>query len=324
MPKRVQTSEIERRTRASVAYAGWVERNRHPACLICDREDDLVVHHVVDLRAVIVGVLRLHPDPDDALAHAVAMHDDDSCEGVTLCVACHDRLHAGGRPRGAPSRKALASVVAWTAAPRVLWSPFLAGSRSEGRGLRLTAFQTLLGIGWHALNGHVDPEARMVEFHKRRFAELVGKSPGTSWGRSLSRALEDLVSEDYLLGSAVCGNDVEAHLSPRYVEALSSSPWFFPLELARAPSCVALALAWHLSHQGRRRSHRIGVGKLARKVGLGSMARSRAVPSILRACGWVPFAEASERRGVFEFRLRASGTVPIHSLRESLWDSLRR
>jgi hypothetical protein len=115
---------------------------------------------------------------------------------------------------------------------------------------------------------------------------------------------------------------VEAHLSPAYLESLDESPWFFPLEWTAASSMTVLALRWHLSHQGSRRSYRIGVGKLAARIGLSTLSGAKAVASVERACREIAWAEVSERRGVFEFRLSRTGAVPVHSLRECLRDSL--
>jgi len=313
---------MDRRIRASVAYAGWVERNRHPACLLCDSADDLEVHHVVDLRAVVVGVLRLHADPEDALAHAIAMHDDDTCEGVTLCRPCHDALHAGRRPRGAPSRKAFAPVQTWTAAPRVLWSPFLTGSRSDGPGLRLTAFQTLLGIGWYILNDHMD--SRMVEFNRRRFAELLGKRPTDSFNHSLDRALRRLKQTNMLLASHRRANKVEIHISKDYLELLLRNPWFFPLrEVATRNMCV-LTLRLFLSTQGRRKTYRIGIAKLRKHLGMLDRDTYKTIERTQKACKAISWADMGYDKGICTFKLHRRPAVPIHTLRAMLDDAIQK
>jgi len=209
--------EIERKVRASILYTDWVERNTHDCCFNCETIDNLIVHHIVDLRAILRGLFKLHLNWEDVFEHAVAMHVNDTCEGVTLCQRCHDKLHSGKTPKPIP--KGHISDLPWTVAPRTLWSPFLTGTRSDGPGLRLTAFQTLLGIGWYIINGHVDPDARMIEFNRRRFAELIGKNPGTSFNKAFLQALESLTAEGYILGSSINGNEVEIHLAPRYLES---------------------------------------------------------------------------------------------------------
>jgi hypothetical protein len=316
-----EIDDAERRVRASVHYPSWVERNMHARCLLCDSGSDLVVHHIIDLRTALRCLFALYGDWDNVVKHASAMHADDTCEGVTLCRKCHDGVHSGRRPR--PPPKASASNSNWTAAPRNLWSPFRTGTRSRGHGLGLAAFQTLLGMGWHILGGQVDPESRMVEFHKRRFADLLGREPGTSFNASLEGALASLTAEEYILGSAIIGNDVEVHLAPRYVDALLECPWFFPLEWIGASSMTTLALSWHLSHQGGRRSYMIGVDKLAERIGLSSLPHHRIVSSVTKSCGGLEWAKVSLRGEVFEFRLSETGSVPIHSLRSMLADSLR-
>jgi hypothetical protein len=215
------------------------------------------------------------------------------------------------------------SNVPWTVAPRVIWSSFLVGTRSKGHGLGLTAFQTLLGLGWYVLNGQFDSEARMVEFHRRRFAELIGKTPGTSFNLALEQSLASLTAEGYVLGSAIVGNDVEAHLSPKYIDALRECPWFFPLDWIDASSMTALTLSWHLSHQGGRKSYRIGIGKLAGKIGLTSLPAHRVASSVKKACDSLKWAKVSLKGSVFEFRMIEMGAVPVHSLRSMLADNLQ-
>jgi len=317
MGRRSEIRGAEQRVRASAAYHDWTARNLGPACLNCDSTEELQVHHVVELYHVLLGLWRLYGDVESVVTHAIAMHMDDLCEGITLCKPCHEKAHPGKRLArvGKDVR-----VEDWTAMPRHLPGPF---SHAPGGppGLTLTGAQVLAAVGWHVLGGRMD--SRMVEFRHSQLRRLLGKKKGSSFHRSLSRALDDLKALGVLAGHHESGPCVELHVAPAYLKCLIELPWFMSMGDVRAPRLPVFALRWFLNLQSGRRNYKIGPGKLAAHLGLRTTTPAFVERSVRKACEGVPWATVDFDGAHFAFRLKRRGAVPIWTLRTLVRDAIR-
>jgi len=312
---------LERRLRSSKEYDGWISRNKASRCFGCDSEEGLQVHHLVELRHVFRGLWRLYGDLEASYEHILAMHADDRCEGVTLCDSCHRRLHPGRRAAhlsGRPIR-----VDLWSVAPRSLDLPFSCSKKGDlSASVGLVGFQSLLGFGWYLLGGHMDPADRMLVLDRRRFAELLGKTPGSSFNHGLEDGLSQLVSAGPLLGFGVSGNQVELHLAPSYLSAVSENPWFFPMRDVHTHRMLTILLRWRLSHKGAAKTCRFNGRKLAETLGVSAYSPGWFEKAVSASCEETPWASVEWKDHVATFSLSARGAVPIHSLRAVLSDSL--
>jgi hypothetical protein len=314
---RKEIKEVVRRLRATVEYESWVQRNLATNCLSCNATEQLQVHHIVELRYVVTGLWRLYGDWTAVFEHAASMHTDDRCEGVTLCEECHNKLHPG-RSTVSMARRPL-QVATWTVTPRTLSLPFRAARKGHSdASVGLIGFQTLFGFGWYILNGHLDVGPRMLEFNRRRFAELLGKRPGSSFNDSFETALRQLHNAGVILGHAIITNDVEVHLSPDYLRALADNPWFIPLNEVATSRMLTLLLRWHLSFQGGRNTYRISGEKLAQHLHIETHTPAWWEHAVTTATEGIPWAIVSWRKGIAQFKLTKRGAVPIHSLRSML------
>jgi len=315
-----QVRELERQVRASKPYHDWVKRNKTSSCLKCDSAEQLECHHVVELYHIILGLWKLYGNEAEVLRHATDMHDADMCESVTLCNDCHGQLHPG---RSVSSEGQEPRIELWTTLPRNL-EISLAHSKSDKRkdALGLIPFQTLLGLGWYILNGYMD--SRMVEFNRRRFAELIGKSPCTSFNHAFDRAVRQLKRLGILLASHRRGNDVELHISKDYINLLIRNPWFFPLREVQTNNMCVLTLRLFLSMQSRRNRYRIGIEKLRGHLGVIDTDDYKTAQRLRKACEAINWATMSYDKGMCQFELQKRRAVPIHSLRRILDDSVQQ
>jgi hypothetical protein len=308
---------IERRIRLSKSYHDWVTRNKAPACLCCGETSRLQCHHVIDLYHIIFGLWKLYGDAEKVYAHAIAMHDDDRCDSATLCDKCHAKRHPG---RSSPPTSQI-RIEPWTALPRNFKVHFCQSNASKPAGhLGLIGFQTLLGIGWYILNGHLD--ARMLKFNRRRFAELIEKTPSSSFNRSLDAALVDLKVAGVLLGTHRSYNDVELHLSEEYLDMMNENPWFMSLDDAKTSKPCVLALKWFLGMQSKKTIYRISLEKLMVHIGIQTVAPQMAVKAIRRACKGISWVGVSVDKGMCTFALKRRGSMPVLSLRQVLNDAI--
>lgn len=316
-----ELKQLERRVRAAKVYQDWVRRNRAAWCFRCNSDDELECHHIVTLYHILLGLWNLYGDITEAFNHVLAMHQDDRVECVTLCSKCHEKKHPG---RVAVTSTAGVRVQEWAAIPRVFW--FNLSYSTQDRtpdALSLIGLQTLFGLGWHILAGKM--ESRIVELDRRRFAELLGKDPGSSFNRSLDKALHSLERLDVLAGKHRSENRLELHLSPSYVERLADNPWFFPMEEVRTDNLLTLMLRWSLSHQSRRKFYRISLDKLQAGFGLKTDRPSMVIRSLQKACETIPWVEMKVERedGVMcHFELERRPSIPVFSLRDILGDCL--
>lgn len=312
--------ELERKIRASVVYAEWVVRNKAAACLFCGGMDKLECHHVVDLYHVVLGLWKLYGGENDVLSHARAMHQNDQCDSVTLCNACHAKRHPG---RSMQAYDPSVRTDNWTAVTRHIGFPFRHSTAVRtSTSLGLVGLQTLLALGWYVLNGHL--ESRMVEINRRNLARMLGKSPGTSFNGSLKDAMETLQRLGVVLGSHRDGNRLEVHLSQDYLEQLGENPWFIPLDDVATSSMCVLTLKWFLGTQSNRRTYRIGLDKLKTHLGMTIRNNAMAARAIRKACTRIRWAKVDVKRGMCVFALRRRGATPVFSLRKTLKDSLEQ
>src|ERR1039457_7234801 len=121
MSKYGNIRDLERRIRASITYADWVKRNKSAACLGCGTANNLELHHLVELVHIVTGLWKLYGSEDDVFSHALAMHQDDRVESVTLCCTCHSKRHPGRSPSHA---NATVFISNWTVLPRNSALPF--------------------------------------------------------------------------------------------------------------------------------------------------------------------------------------------------------
>ncbi|MCK5016625.1 MAG: hypothetical protein KAS32_06065 [Candidatus Peribacteraceae bacterium] len=247
------------------------------------------------------------------------MHSNDQCDSATLCDECHKKVHPA---RKINVKQANVHIASWAAIPRNL-TVIAAHSTHDKRpeALSLIGYQTLLGLGWYILNGHLD--TCIVEFNRRRLARLIGKNPDVSFNRSLERALKSLCHTGILQASHSKGNDIEVHLSRQYLELLIINPWFFPLhEVPTSRMCV-LTLRLLLCMQGIKQTYRIGLKKLCGHLGILTTQPNKAQKAICSACEYIPWATISIKDGMCSFTLKKRKPVPIFSLRELITDAVR-
>ena len=317
MKRYSQVRSVARRVRASMQYARWVERNRSTVCIRCGSSDDLKVHHLVELYHILLGLWKFYGEWEAVFHHAIAMHDDNRCEGVTLCDKCHGIIHPG---RVVTITKENLHLADWCAVPRNLDIRFALGAKGRSKGkVGLLGFQTIFGLGWNIMNGYGN---RIVDFNWWRFAELVGKKPSTSFCLGLGIALDSLVDAKVVNAWAKTGSDVEVHLTKEYVDALNENPWFVPLSDVRTSRMTVLVLRWLLSFQANRSSYVIGQDKLMNHMQITTRTPAfvhRCVKEVVKEISWVTVEEEGDN---FRFKFKNRGIVPIHSLRASLFQTL--
>jgi hypothetical protein len=302
-----------------MTYHLWLENNLGVACLNCDSTEELQVHHIVELYHILLGLWKLYGDADSVVAHALAMHTDDKCESATLCKTCHDKIHPG---------KNISSCVKevrtenWTTLPRNLPSSFIHHPKNASdNGMTLIGAQLLAGIGWYIINGQM--ESRIIEFKNSQMAKLLNKRAGTSFNKSIDRAMNDLQALDVIVAHHRSGADVELHLSQEYLKNLSDLPWFMSIPDVHTSKMPVFALRWFLGLQSGRRNYKIGKDKLASHMGLKTKKQAFFEKCIRNACKDISWARCDYDGTYFSFRIRQRGAVPIWTLRSVVRDSIR-
>ena len=318
MSRYSQVREIERRIRSSIQYSHWVERNRTDYCVDCGKPDELEVHHIIELYHVALGLWKFYGDWEAVFKHAIAMHEFNQCEGVTLCKKCHDSKHPG---RAIIILEENLHVDDWCSIPRNLNVRFALGKKGLCRGeVGLLGFQSLMGIGWNIMNGYSG--GRIVDFNWRRFAELVGKNPSASFCNGLGMALNSLHDAGIVDGWTQEKNSMEVHLSKAYLENLRANPWFMPLEDVKTSRMTVLVLRWFLGFQANRSSYSIGRDKLATHMQFVTRTPAFVCRCIRESVAEIPWATMDESKDIFRFKFKKRGMVPIYSLRALLVNSL--
>lgn len=311
---------IEKRIRLSKSYHNWVQRNKSPSCISCNKTSFLECHHTINMYQIIYSLWKLYGDKDKVYEHAIAMHDNDKCDSVTLCKDCHSKQHAG---RSINNTNQTIVTDSWTTIPRNFNLKFTQSTLNKSKGyLGLIGFQTLLGINWYILNGHLD--SRMIVFNRRRFAELIGKTPSTSFNASLIVALKDLQFLGVLNAFHCSNNNVELHISNNYLDILSENPWFIPLNDIKTNKPCVLALKYFLGLQSNKSIYRIALDKLVRHIGIHGKTKQMISRAIKTACNHIKWANVNIKKSMCTFTIQRRGGTPIFSLRQSLQDAIQK
>ena len=313
--------ETEHRVRASKAYADWVSRNKSHSCVTCDSSDDLEHHHIIDLYHILLGLYKFYGDWESTFKHAVAMHESDLTEGVTLCSTCHEKRHPGRiiSNQDAPDPE---SVHLWTVTPRTLAAPFSQRQERQPDSICLIDFQLLFATGWYVLNKQC--RSRIIQTTSSKLAKLLKKQNGTSWRASLTRSAESLRQIGYINAYHIDPNkNAELHVSHEYLDALNEQPWFFPLEEVPSPNMLALTLKWFLSCVSNRSRYAIGIHKLAGHLGANDRM-DKFGKRVIEACGPIRWVNCRiDARQIARFTLRKRGAVPVHSMRLLLKEAIK-
>jgi hypothetical protein len=318
MSRHSEIKDIEHRIRSSMTYHLWLENNLGLACLNCDSTENLQVHHIVELYHILLGLWKLYGEPESVVAHALAMHADDKCEATTLCKTCHDKIHPGKNI--SQSVKEIRTDD-WTALPRKLPGTFIHHPKNASEdGMTLIGAQLLAGIGWHILNGRM--ESRIIEFKIRQMAKLLGKKPGSSFNKSLNRALNDLLALNVIIAHHRTGPDMEIHLGQEYLKSLSDLPWFMSVPDIHTSKMPVFALRWFLGLQSGRRTYKIGKDKLVSHMSLKTASPAFVERCVRNACEDIKWATCDYDGTYFSFRIRQRGAVPIWTLRSIVRDSI--
>jgi len=259
---------------------------------------------------------KFYGNEKEVFKHVEMYHTTDMLEGITLCRDCHKKRHAG-RILEEPSVKPATEM--WCVIPRNLNLAPNPSSKEHRQGtIGLIAYQTLLGIGWNLLNERIAD--RILTINRRRFAELLGKHPGTSFNRSLRASLTLLQAEGIVLAyteNGNEGNDVEIHISREYLEDIGKNPWFVPLRDIQTNSVSVLCLRLWLGMQSRRATYSIGLDKMKTHMGLTGKRQNSALKSIRNAMRDVEWAKLEETEPL-RFILKKRPPTPIRALRAIL------
>ena len=310
--------QLERKLRSTKIYTDWVHRNKALWCFNCNKKQDLECHHIISLYHIMLGFWKLYGDSEEVLKHVTAMHKDDRIECVTLCSDCHAEKHPG---RIASESASEIRNQEWVAVPRNWWFKSAQSTKDNSKDhIKLISLQFMFGIGWYILNDRMD--GRMITFNRRRFAELIGKTPSTSFNNSFDSACQSLQELDVLAAYYRNHNDVELHVSPNYISRLLNNPWFFPLKEIPTKNMCVLMLRWFLSHQSRRWVYQISLEKLKNNLGLHETRQSRLIRTVQKACEDIRWAGMTYDEGMFNFAIRRKPAIPVFTLRDVLEDCL--
>jgi hypothetical protein len=310
--------DVERRIRASIQYSRWVDKNRATSCIRCGALDGLEVHHMVELYHIILGLWKFYGDWDVVLSHALLTHDTNKYEGVTICSKCHELLHPG---RTIAYSKDDVRVTDWIVMPRKLDFKFSIGTKNvDPDSIGLLGLQTLCGIGWHILNGYMS--SNEIVFNWRRFAEVVGKVPSTSFNNGFEIALESLVKNNVIEAFSRNDKEVKIRLTPNFKSMLQINPWFISIEDIKTSRMVVLLLRILLSFHGNKQNYLIMKDKLASYLQMETTTPAFINKSVLSAVDEIPWTEVKDEGDKFKFSLKKRGAIPVYSLRSCLSHAL--
>jgi hypothetical protein len=310
---------LDRRIRSSKAYTDWVYRNKGPMCLKCSSKENLECHHIILLYHIILGAWNFYGEPEEVFKQIVNGHEDNKYEGITLCSTCHKLLHPGRIFADSASQ---INTDTWCALPRNLKLEFNHSKKVKNpKYMSLLGYQTILGIGWNMMNGQV--KDRILTINRRRFAELIGKTPGTSFNNGFENALHQVQANGVLTAFDISENQVELHLSHDYLNMLEKNPWFVPLSDIYANSLCVLTLRIFLGMQSCRKTYGIGLEKLKIHLGLAIKQKSRALESIQNAVNQIEWAKLEVKESLW-FAFSSRRPSPIRSLRMILTDCIEQ
>jgi len=310
---------LDHRVRSSLAYSGWEKRNRGLACVKCHTTENLNTHHMIDLYHVLLGLWKFYGNEEETFNHAVSYHENDMLEGYSLCLKCHEVRHPG---RILSTSYQPVNKDTWCVIPRMLkLIPNHSTKIRRSGTVGLIAYQTLLGIGWHLMNGHV--EAKILTIHRRRFAGLIGKKPGKSFFTSLDDALSQLQVVGVICGHHRQDHSIEIHISKEYLDMLKENPWFVPLNEVKTNSMCVLCLRLWLGMQAGRNNYFIGLDKLKGHIGITVKQQYWSMKAIRKALKEIHWAKMKIGDSL-HFTFSGRPPSPIRALRTVLTDSLEQ
>ena len=310
---------LDHRIRTSLAYSEWVERHRSLACVKCLTTENLEVHHMIDLYHIILGLWKFYGDVEAVFKHAVSYHANDMIEGYSLCMECHRKLHPG---RTLVTTQAPINTDTWSVIPRMLkLIPNHSKNIQRNGTVGLITYQSLLGIGWHLMNGQI--ESRMLTIHRSKFAKLLGKTPGESFYASLDNAMEQLQNLQIIWGYHREGHNIEIHLSSDYLDMMRKNPWFVPMNEIKTNSMCVLCLRLWLGMQAGRRHYFIGLDKLKGHIGITIKHKAKSISAIQKALKEILWAKMKIEESL-HFTISGRPPSPIRALRAILTDSLEQ
>ena len=310
---------LDKRIRSSLAYTNWANRKKGVACLKCGSIEELECHHLIDLYHVILDLWKFYGEPEAVFQHIIGYHENDMLEGVTMCKTCHKIRHPG-RVLSAAANDF--NTDTWSVIPRMLKLKLTHSNKNRDQdSIGLIAYQTIFGIGWHILNGHV--ESRILTIHRRRFAQLIDKTPSVSFNNSLDDALIRLQNIGILCGVHRQDNDIELHLSNEYLELMEKNPWFVPRNDILTDSMCVLCLRLWLGMQSKRHNYSIGLDKLKIHIGMNIKSKYDAMIAINKALIQIDWAKM-EVDDYLRFKLSSRPPTPIRGLRAVLTDALEQ
>ena len=316
---------FEKKIRATKVYADWVRRNKANFCLNCTGEEDLDCHHVISLYHMINSWWTVYGNEKQVFIQIISSHEKDEVDCITLCRNCHKVTH--------PGRRAVVNlepplVEEWAVVPRGLGIGLSHMKMPVPNTLNLTGLQVMMGLGWYIIGDKI--KDRIIVFNRRRFADVIGKTPGTSFNNTLELGLNQLELADVIIGYHIGGNSVETHMGASYLRRLQENPWFVPLKEVAAKRMCVLALRLFLSFQSKR-LYKISLVKLIKNLGITNKRQRQVLPMLRESCksiGWADFKHYKDEEPPFatqcEFKLSKRRATPIYSLREILNDVLER
>jgi len=311
MSRQTKIEEIERRIRDSIEYEEWVRKNKASQCCQCHTTKNLECHHIIDLYHIILGLWKFYGDWEPVFDHAIQMHKLNQCENATLCHQCHHSKHPGRtQPDSFPTDARM--LVNWTTMPRNLWFPI---KRAQNGSVDLLGLQTMFGIGWHVINGHMN--SRLLSFGRYDLAKKIGKTPGTSFNKRLVIALDSLQFWNIIHFYTIDGNIIELYLTDKYLEGLSN-PWFFPLKEVTTNNLTTLLLKWYLSFMSNRRYVKVNKFDLADRLAITTKTPAFLHQCLNKACDDISWAKLHIEDDMCHFKLAKQGATPIHYLRNVL------
>jgi len=309
---------IEKRIRSSQPYFEWVKRNKGHSCFMCSSKENLELHHDPPLSSYIVSKMKLFSNTDEIINEIITLHSNDDCDSVTMCSECHDKNHKV-RIQNDTTNNTVVDL--WCVGP----SPFnmtLCPARSDSPpgSIGFIAFQSLLGLGYHILNGDVDDRILEISSY-RRFAELIGKKPTSSFANLLDNALTDLKVAGAVNGHARSGSAFEIHIDRKYMLYLRDHYWFFPLSKLPSKSMLSLSIKWILNKQNKP-TYALSFDNLCKHTGLSTKNPSMARKYIKAAMKHIPNTSIRFDNGMCRFRKDMRGPKPVHSLRAILVEAI--
>lgn len=310
---------IEKEIRASMAYHDWVKIHKASQCIQCNSKENLNCHHIPSLMTLIREYYKVTADWQSVKNELINWHTFNMFDPVTLCSKCHSTIHMPTKKLSVDYQKVPAKL--WTAIPRNFNPVFAHSTQNRIKGsIGLVAMQTVIGLGWYILNGYLD--SRMLTFHRRRFAELLYKTPGSSFNHSLDEALNELTTIGVIAGKHIKDNNVELHIEKDFLKSLHDNPWFIPIEELETSNMCTLALRLRLLCLSKRTYYSVGIDKLRDGLHIRTQQKFLVCRAIRKAMKEIKWAKMKVENDMFSFQLQLRGAPPIASLRHRLQDSI--